>query len=66
MIGIPRDSWVSIPGYGSDRINAALYYGGPQLMADTVGRTSSGVQPDYVVHHDVHRLQGDDRRASAG
>ena len=31
-IGIPRDSYVSIPGYGSDRINAALYYGGPQLL----------------------------------
>ena len=29
-IGIPRDSWVAIPGYGSNRINAALYFGGPQ------------------------------------
>ena len=28
-IGIPRDSWVSIPGYGSEKINAALYFGGP-------------------------------------
>ncbi len=47
VIGIPRDSWVSIPGYGSDRINAAMYYGGPQLMADTVEQLV-GVQPDYV------------------
>ena len=23
-IGIPRDSWVSIPGHGSEKINAAL------------------------------------------
>ena len=29
-IGVPRDSWVDIPGYGSNKINAALYFGGPQ------------------------------------
>lgn len=46
-IGIPRDSWVPIDGHGSNRINAALYYGGPQLMAKTVGELV-GVQPDYV------------------
>ena len=46
-VGIPRDSWVDIPGHGFNRINAALYYGGPQLMADTVGRLV-GVHPDYV------------------
>lgn len=46
-IGIPRDSWVPIPGYGSNRVNAALYYGGPQLLAATVGDLV-GVQPDYV------------------
>ena len=27
-IGIPRDSWVSIPGHGNNKINAALYFGG--------------------------------------
>ena len=47
IIGIPRDSWVPIPGYGSDRVNAALTYGGPQLMARTIGDLV-GVQPDYV------------------
>ncbi len=46
-IGIPRDSWVSIPGYGSNRINAALTYGGPELLGRTVGNLV-GVQPDYV------------------
>lgn len=34
--GVPRDSWVSIPGRGSQRVNAALNYGGPSLMAKTV------------------------------
>lgn len=47
-IGIPRDSYVSIPGVGSDRINAALYYGGPQLLGEAVADLI-GVEPDYVV-----------------
>ena len=46
-IGVPRDSWVDIPGHGHDKINAALYYGGPQLLGQTVGNLV-GVQPDYV------------------
>lgn len=46
-IGIPRDSYVSIPGYGSDRVNAALTFGGPQLLGRTVG-DMIGIQPDYV------------------
>jgi polyisoprenyl-teichoic acid--peptidoglycan teichoic acid transferase len=46
-IGIPRDSWVSIPGHGRNRVNSALYFGGPQLLGRTVGNLV-GVQPDYV------------------
>ena len=46
-IGVPRDSWVSIPGYGSEKINASLYFGGPQLLGQTVGNLV-GIQPDYV------------------
>jgi LCP family protein required for cell wall assembly len=46
-IGIPRDSWVPIPGHGSNRINSALYFGGPELMGRTVGNLV-GIQPDYV------------------
>ncbi len=47
MIGIPRDAYVDIPGRGRERINAALYFGGPKLMGRTVGNLV-GVQPDYV------------------
>ncbi|MEQ4498552.1 LCP family protein [Nocardioides kribbensis] len=47
-IGVPRDSYVPIPGFGSDRVNAALTYGGPQLLARTVGDLV-GIEPDYVV-----------------
>ena len=46
-IGIPRDSYVSIPGYGRNRINASMYFGGPQLMARSVG-DMVGIRPDYV------------------
>jgi polyisoprenyl-teichoic acid--peptidoglycan teichoic acid transferase len=56
-IGVPRDSWVSIPGRGSNRINAALYFGGPQLMADTV-RGLVGIEPDYVMVSSFWGLRG--------
>jgi LCP family protein required for cell wall assembly len=46
-IGVPRDSWVPISGYGSNRINASLYFGGPQLMARSVADLI-GIEPDYV------------------
>jgi len=47
IFGTPRDSWVSIPGVGSNRVNAALYFGGPELMAKTVGGMY-GIDIDYV------------------
>ncbi|WP_240181923.1 LCP family protein [Nocardioides sp. 616] len=47
-IGVPRDSWVSIPGYGRERINSALVFGGPQLMAAAM-RDLTGIEPDYVM-----------------
>jgi LCP family protein required for cell wall assembly len=36
MLDIPRDTWVDIPGRGSERVNAALEFGGPELQARTV------------------------------
>ncbi|MGI8645073.1 MAG: LCP family protein [Nocardioides sp.] len=47
-IGIPRDSWVTIPGHGREKINVALYFGGPQLMAQAVGNLV-GIRADYVM-----------------
>lgn len=46
-LGIPRDSYVNVPGYGRNKINAAMVYGGPQLMARAVG-DMVGLRPDYV------------------
>jgi len=36
LISLPRDSYVPIPGHGSDKINAAYAIGGPRLLAETV------------------------------
>ena len=36
VVGIPRDSWVPIPGHGSSKINASLALGGPSLLVRTV------------------------------
>jgi LCP family protein required for cell wall assembly len=42
IVGIPRDSWVSIPGSGTNKINAALASGGPARMVSTVERNFGG------------------------
>ena len=36
MMSIPRDTKVSIPGHGEDKINAAHFYGGAPLTVKTV------------------------------
>ncbi len=46
MVSIPRDSYVDIPGYGSDKINAAYVDGGPALLAQTV-EEATGLRLDH-------------------
>ncbi|OBI78338.1 LytTR family transcriptional regulator [Mycobacterium sp. E740] len=46
MVSIPRDSYVSIPGYGSDKINAAFSMGGAPLLVQTVEQ-ATGVRVDH-------------------
>jgi LCP family protein required for cell wall assembly len=48
ILGIPRDSWVSIPGSGTNKINAALALGGPELLVRTVEQVS-GIHIDAFV-----------------
>lgn len=36
LVGIPRDSWVEIPGKGNGKITSALPNGGPDLLVRTV------------------------------
>jgi polyisoprenyl-teichoic acid--peptidoglycan teichoic acid transferase len=57
VIGIPRDSWVAIPGVGHDRVNEGLAQGGPQLMAETVAAVV-GIRPDYVLTTTFGGLKG--------
>jgi LCP family protein required for cell wall assembly len=48
VVSLPRDSWVSIPGHGMNKINAALGLGGPQLMVQTVEQATGLTINDYV------------------
>lgn len=46
MVSIPRDSYVAIPGYGEDKINAAFALGGAPLLAQTVEQ-ATGLRLDH-------------------
>ncbi|HKZ75953.1 MAG TPA: LCP family protein [Actinomycetota bacterium] len=46
VVGFPRDSWVEVPGLGSQKINTALFYGGPDLVVATV-ENLTGIRIDY-------------------
>ena len=46
VLGFPRDSWVDIPGHGTDKINSAMAYGGPDLTVATV-EGLTGITVDY-------------------
>jgi LCP family protein required for cell wall assembly len=48
LISIPRDSYVDIPGYGYNKINAALAFGGPSLLAKTV-EDVTGLRIDHYM-----------------
>jgi polyisoprenyl-teichoic acid--peptidoglycan teichoic acid transferase len=55
-LSIPRDLWVDIPGYGSDRINTAYQIGGPALALKTV-KAFTGLDVDHVVIVDFARFK---------
>jgi LCP family protein required for cell wall assembly len=46
MVSIPRDSYVPIPGYGRDKVNAAFAMGGAPLLAETVEQ-ATGLRIDH-------------------
>jgi LCP family protein required for cell wall assembly len=48
VVSLPRDSWVSIPGNGMNKINAAYGLGGPPLMVSTVEKATGLPINDYV------------------
>nr|WP_245650300.1 LCP family protein [Millisia brevis] len=45
MVSLPRDSYVSIPGYGQDKLNTAFALGGGSLLIQTIEQ-STGIRID--------------------
>ncbi|WP_203567349.1 LCP family protein [Aestuariimicrobium ganziense] len=45
LISLPRDSYVQIPGKGSNKLNAAYAFGGPKLLVQTV-EANTGLRID--------------------
>jgi LCP family protein required for cell wall assembly len=48
LVHFPRDLYVSVPGHGKDKINAAFAYGGTKLMVQTL-ESLLGTRMDHVV-----------------
>ncbi len=53
MVSLPRDSYVPIPGYRSNKINAAYSVGGPRLL--TADRRERDRHPRRRLHRDRSR-----------
>jgi LCP family protein required for cell wall assembly len=48
LLSIPRDSYVPIPGHGDNKMNAALAFGGPSLLIQTVEQVT-GLRIDHYM-----------------
>lgn len=48
LVSLPRDSYVPIPGYGHNKLNAAYAFGGAELLVQTVEQVT-GVRIDHYV-----------------
>jgi LCP family protein required for cell wall assembly len=48
ILGFPRDSYVDIPGHGTDKITAAMSFGGPKLTIQTIEQLT-GIHIDFYV-----------------
>ena len=46
IVGIPRDSYVEIPGQGTSKINDSLFLGGPELVVQTLEQLA-GVEVEH-------------------
>lgn len=49
LVSIPRDTWVSIPDHGFDKINAAYAYGGAHVTAKVASKLLGGIPIDAIV-----------------
>lgn len=57
LVSLPRDSYVAVPGYGMDKLNAAFTYGGPQLLTQTV-EGATGLRVDHYAEIGMGGLAG--------
>jgi LCP family protein required for cell wall assembly len=48
LVSFPRDMWVTVPGYGLNKINAGYSYGGSALAVQTI-ENLTGARIDHVV-----------------
>lgn len=48
LLSIPRDSYVPIPGHGYNKLNSALAFGGPTLVAKTL-ESVTGLKIDHYM-----------------
>ncbi|TLM79433.1 MAG: LytR family transcriptional regulator [Actinobacteria bacterium] len=48
VVSIPRDSRARIRGHGHNKINAALFFGGPELMIETLEDTTGADITHYL------------------
>lgn len=48
LVSLPRDSYVPIPGFGMNKLNAAYAFGGPRLLAKTV-QNATGLQINHYM-----------------
>ena len=56
VVSFPRDTWVTIPGHGEDRLNAALELGGPSLLIQTI-TTNFNVPITHYLEVDIEGFQ---------
>jgi LCP family protein required for cell wall assembly len=48
LVSLPRDSYVKIPGYGWNKLNAAYSFGGPKLLVQTV-QNATGLRIEHYM-----------------
>ncbi len=48
LVSLPRDSYVDIPGFGMNKLNAAYSFGGPKLLAETV-QNATGLKINHYM-----------------
>jgi LCP family protein required for cell wall assembly len=63
LLSLPRDLRVDIPGYGTDKLNAAYTFGGPELTMQTVEKLTNVnieqyLQIDFQAFQDITNALG--------